>query len=563
MLTDTFTEKEVTQAIFQMEQNKAPGLDGFSAEFYQFFWETIKVDLMMLFVEFHKGCLPLYSLNFGIITLLPKEKDAKHIKHFCPICLLNVSFKIFTKVTCNRLDRVANNIIRPTQTAFMSGRYIMEGVVILHETLHEMHRKKLDGVILKLDFEKAYDKVKWSFLQQTLRMKGFSSKWCNWIHQMVTNGCVEVKVNDNVREFFHTKKGLRQGDPMSPILFNLIADMLAILIARAKVNGQFGGLVPHLVDEGLSILQYADDTIIFMGHDVEKAKNMKLILCAFEHLSGLKINYHKSELFCYGEASKFQEQYSQLFGCGMGSYPFRYLDIPMHHRRINNKDRREVENRFEKKLSSWKGKHLSYGGRLVLINSCLTILALFMLSFFEIPREGDGSKKKYRLAKWKILCTPKEQGGLGIQDLDVQNKCLLSKWLSRLINEDGVWQQLLRNKYLGTKPLSQVEKKPGDSQFWLGLMKVKPIFLNGGVYKVNSGSQVRFWEDNWLENIPLIEQYPVLCNIVHRKHDTVATVMSTSPLNISFQRALVGNKLQAWHDLVGKITNIILNDQPD
>ena len=78
------------------------------------------------------------------------------------------------------------------------------------------------------------------------------------------------------------------------------------------------------------------------------------------------------------------------------------------------------------------------------------------------------------------------------QDLDVQNKCLLSKWLFRLINEDGVWQQLLRNKYLGTKPLSQVEKKPGDSQFWLGLMKVKPIFLNGGVYKVSSGSQVRF-----------------------------------------------------------------------
>ncbi|WVZ67811.1 LOW QUALITY PROTEIN: hypothetical protein U9M48_016841 [Paspalum notatum var. saurae] len=91
-------------------------------------------------------------------------------------------------------------------------------------------------------------------------------------------------------------------------------------------------------------------------------------------------------------------------------------------------------------------------------------------------------------------------------------------------------------------------------------MKVKPIFLDGE--SINE-SQVRFWEDNWLKNIPLSEQYPVLYNIVHRKHDTVATVMSTSPLNISFRRALVGNKLQAWHDLVGKITNIILNDQPD
>jgi hypothetical protein len=110
------------------------------------------------------------------------------------------------------------------------------------------------GVILKLDFEKAYDKVNWEFLQQTLRIKGFSQKWCHWINQFVSKGSVGVKVNDDVGRYFQTKKGLRQGYPLSPLLFNLVADMLAILISRAKENGQINGLVPHLKEGGISIL---------------------------------------------------------------------------------------------------------------------------------------------------------------------------------------------------------------------------------------------------------------------------------------------------------------------
>ena len=224
------------------------------------------------------------------------------MQQYRPICLLNVSFKIFTKVPTNRLSVVAQKIIRPSQTASIPGRHILEGVVILHETIHEMHKKKKNGVILKLDFEKAYDKVKWPFLQQVLRMKGFSTTWCAWINQVITKGSVAIKVNDDVVHYFQTRKGVRQGDPLSPILFNIVVDMLAILIERAKENQQFKGVVPHLIDDGLSILQYADDTILFMEHNLEQAKNLKLLLCAFEQLSGLKINFHKSKLFCFGEA---------------------------------------------------------------------------------------------------------------------------------------------------------------------------------------------------------------------------------------------------------------------
>lgn len=281
---------------------------------------------------------------------------------------------------------MADHVVSSSQTAFMRGRNILERVVVLHETVHKLYRKKLNGVIFKVDFEKAYDKVKWPFLLQTLRMKGFSPKWISWVESFISGGSVAVKVNDEVGHFFQTKKGVRQGDPLSPILFNIIADMLTVLINRAKEDGQIAGVVPHLINDGLSILQYADDTVLFMDHDLDKAHNMKLLLFVFEQLSGLKINFHKSELYCFGEAKDFENEYMELFGCSTGQFPFRYLGIPIHYRRLRNADWKEVVERFEKRLSSWKGKLLSTGGRLTLINSVLSSLPLYMMSFFAIPR---------------------------------------------------------------------------------------------------------------------------------------------------------------------------------
>jgi hypothetical protein len=207
-------------------------------------------------------------------------------------------------------------------------------------------------------------------------------------------------------------KGLRQGDPLSPILFNIVVDMLAILIALAKVDGQLGGLVPHLVKGGILILQYADDTILFMEHDLAKADNMKLILALFEQLSGLKINFHKSEIFCFGKAKDEEHNYTTIFGCEVGSLPFKYFGIPIHYRTLMNKEWKPIEDRFEKKLTSWLGKLLSYGDRLVQINSVLSSVSMFLLSFFVIRTgvrkrvdfyrsrlfwQSDGLKKKYRL----------------------------------------------------------------------------------------------------------------------------------------------------------------------
>ncbi|WVZ66350.1 hypothetical protein U9M48_015586, partial [Paspalum notatum var. saurae] len=410
---------------------------------------------------------------------------------------------VFTKVLANKTNAVANKIVSPSQTAFICSRNILEGVVILHETLYELRKKKLNGVVLKLDFEKAYDKVDWDFLQQTLRVKGFSNKWCDWIKKVVGKGNVNVKVNDDLGHYFQTKKGVRQDDPLSPFLFNLIADMLATLISRGKANGQFRGVIPHLVEGGLSILQ--DDTILFLEHDLAEAVNLKLVLSVFEKLSGLKINFHKSEIFLFREAKLYKKEY--------------------------NKDWVEIEERFQKKLGSWKGKLLSVGGRL-----------------------SDEHKKKYMLAKWSSLMLPRCFGGIGILDLKLQNKCLLSKWLYKLLNEDGAWQELIKKKYLHHKSITQVSKKPGDSQFWSGLMGVRNQFLSFGFFRTQNGQCVRFWEDKWNGRRAFMDLY----RIVRKKHVTVASVLNSVPLNVSFRRTLIGDNLVSWYELVSKVANISL-----
>jgi hypothetical protein len=120
---------------------------------------------MAMFIAFQNGELPLFHLNFGMIILLPKKENVTQIQQYHPICLLNISFKVFTKVETNRVTGIAESVVQPTQTAFMPGRHSLEGVVILHETIHEFHRKKIDGVLFNIDLKNAYDKVNWNFLQ--------------------------------------------------------------------------------------------------------------------------------------------------------------------------------------------------------------------------------------------------------------------------------------------------------------------------------------------------------------------------------------------------------------
>ena len=201
-----------------------------------------------------------------------------------------------------------------------------------------------------------------------------------------------------------------------------------------------------------------------------------------------------------------------------------------------------------------------------------------MLSFFQVPKgvlkrldyfrsrffwQGDSEKRKYRLAKWSVVCRPRDQGGLGIHDLEIKNRALLGKWLFKLLSEEGLWQTLLRRKYVGSKAVSQVVWKPGDSHFWAGLMATKKFFFPHGSFAIKNGSETRFWEDQWLGQTTLREQYPALYDIVRYKGDTLAKVMGSSPPNVSFRRSLHRPRQASWNALLMRLDSVQLTHGSD
>jgi hypothetical protein len=196
VLEDKFIEEEIRKAVFESYSDGAPGPDGISFMFYQTFWDVIKGDLVEMFDDFHKGKLDLYRVNFALIIVIPKEKDATTMNKFRPISLLNCSYKIFTKVLTSRIGKVIDHLIASNQTAFFKGRYILESVVIAHEVLHSVLSCRGQGLVLKLDYEKAYDKVNWQFLLDILEKRGFGKRWIEWTKKILFRGSVGLTINN-------------------------------------------------------------------------------------------------------------------------------------------------------------------------------------------------------------------------------------------------------------------------------------------------------------------------------------------------------------------------------
>jgi hypothetical protein len=179
--------------------------------FYQRFWDVIKLDLIEMFDDFHKGELDLYRLNFALITVIPKEKDSRTMNKFWPISFLNCSYKIFTKVLTNRVGGVMNRLIASNQTAFIKGRYVLESVVTVHEVLHSVHCSKQPGMMLKLDYEKAYEKGNWEFLLDILQKRGFGGRWLRWIKCVLYKGSIGLPLIIKRVNFFKQGKGSGRG----------------------------------------------------------------------------------------------------------------------------------------------------------------------------------------------------------------------------------------------------------------------------------------------------------------------------------------------------------------
>ena len=236
-----FTEEEIYKAIFQLDRDKASGPDGFTIAVFQDCWDVIKEDLVRVFAEFHSNRIINQSTNASFIVLLPKKSMTKKISDFRPISLITSLYKIIAKVLSGRLRGVLHETIHSTRDAFVQGRQILDAVLIANEIVDEKRRSGEEGFVLKIDFEKAYDHVSWDFLDHVLENKGFSPRWRKWIRGCLSTVSFAILVNGNVKGWVKTSIGLRQGDPLSPFLFTLVADVLSRMLLRVEERNSLEG----------------------------------------------------------------------------------------------------------------------------------------------------------------------------------------------------------------------------------------------------------------------------------------------------------------------------------
>lgn len=218
-----FTKEEIEETVLCLPNNKSPEPDGFSNEFIEGCWPLIADDFMLLCQEFHRGEVCLRSINNSHIVLIPKKDGPQSVSDYRPISLLNSSIKLITKMLANRLQKQIKRLVHQNQYGFIKSRTIQDYLAWALECIHNYHKSKRDLIILKLDFEKALDKIEHNAILEVMREKGFGQAWINWVRDILGSGTSSVLLNGVPGKVFHCKRGVRQGDPLSLLLFVLAA----------------------------------------------------------------------------------------------------------------------------------------------------------------------------------------------------------------------------------------------------------------------------------------------------------------------------------------------------
>ncbi|GAU39768.1 hypothetical protein TSUD_220120 [Trifolium subterraneum] len=238
-----------------------------------------------------------WGVNCTFIVLIPKVDVPLKLSDYRPISLVGCTYKVLAKVLANRLSKVIGNVISVNQSAFVKGRQILDGILIANEIVDEAKKKKKELILFKVDFEKAYDSVEWSYLFSVMRKMNFPWKWRRWISECVRSASASVLVNGSPTDEFTFERGLRQGDPLSPFLFLIAAEGLNAMVNASVHANLFSGFsVGEDVPFQITHLQFADDTLMVADKNWANIRAIKSILLLFEVMSGLKVNFHKSLL---------------------------------------------------------------------------------------------------------------------------------------------------------------------------------------------------------------------------------------------------------------------------
>lgn len=544
-LTLPFSCEEIDSAVASCSVDKAPGPDGFNFKFIKSAWEIVKHDIYEIVHNFWASAHLPKGCNTAYITLIPKVENPTSLKDYRPISMVGSIYKIIAKVMARRLQKVVNSLIGPLQSSYIEGRQILDGALVAGEVIDSYKKSGNEAILFKLDFHKAYDSISWSFLKWTLEQMKFPPKWCEWIMTCVTTASASILINGSPCTPFKLKRGLRQGDPLSPFLFVLIGEVLNQVIAKAVEKGLWSGV--EVCKNGLKVthLQYADDTLIFSEAKMESLKNIKKALILFHLASGLQVNFHKSSIIGMNTSKEWILEAASSLLCKIGNIPFTYLGLPIGGNLSRLQAWDPIIDKISHKLASWKGKMLSIGGRITLIKSSLANLPLYYMSLFSIPKgvvekmnkitrqflwSGSMEKRSLPLVAWNIIQLPKSLGGLSIGNIIHKNIAMLSKWIWRFLQDPSpFWCAVIREKYKYAPNISILDLDvPKFGGPWrhicaaiLHHTNAKSILCNGIRKNIGRGSQTRFWLDPWLSSTPLKSDFPRLFAISINPNATV------------------------------------------
>ncbi|KAL4281807.1 hypothetical protein GQ457_03G016970 [Hibiscus cannabinus] len=333
VLTTDFTAEEVVSAFQDINPVNPRGLMASLVVFSASTGTSWGDDFVSLCLDLLRGRADMASVNETIIVLIPKVDKPTSMRQLRPISLCTVIYKTVSKVLVNRMKSVLPNCISSTQAAFVQGRAITDNILVAHELVHTLHTlvsRSSQGAVFKLDMEKAFDRVEWPFLKHVMLRLSFAQPWVDLIMRCVSSVSSRVRLCGTLSEAFLPRRGLRQGDPLSPFLFLFCTEGLSAALTAAQHEGRLPGVRASKHGPPMNHLLFSYDSLVFLRNDLSEFHYLKDILSTYSAVSGKKVNFSKSTAyFSPRTPPEYRVAVHEALGVQEVSDPGIYLGVPL------------------------------------------------------------------------------------------------------------------------------------------------------------------------------------------------------------------------------------------